>query len=143
MKTLVPPSVGGIFKNRIVKIACVCILLALVGFIGIQLYIHRPAPPLTDDQSVQMSKQLTSGSESDLRTSIALPNDQKLAPGVIQQLASLGKITFNTSTFHDNHDGTATVTAQVISPQGTKQNWVVTFVDVNGQWKINSTDPAQ
>lgn len=102
----------------------------------------RQAAPLTAQQAAKLSEELTSGSESEVESAVALPQGQKLNSGVVQELASLGPITFEISTFHDNHDGTATITASIAHPTpGTSRDWTVQLLDVEGQWKISFTEP--
>lgn len=99
------------------------------------------AAPLTAQQAAKLSEELTSGSESEVESAVALPQGQTLNSGIVQELASLGPITFDISTFHDNHDGTATITASIAHPTpGTSREWTVHLLDVDGQWKISFTD---
>jgi hypothetical protein len=104
----------------------------------------RAASPLTMSQAAQFSSALTSDSETRLSSVVALPPNQQLTPNVLQQLASLGNVTFDVATFHDNHNGTATITAHIEHPApGTGSAWTVQLLNVNGQWKISETETAQ
>jgi len=146
---------------RFVKRQWVLLLIGMVVIAGVLVYVilwlARPtqssqdifqtkpthqAAPLTAQQATKLSEELTSGSESEVESAVALPQGQKLNSGVVQALASLGPITFDISTFHDNHDGTATITASIAHPTpSTSQEWTVLLLDVDGQWKISFTDP--
>ena len=88
-----------------------------------------------------LTRDLESGKESDLRAAIAVAGSQQLDPSAADQLAALGPITFDPATFHDNHNGTATVTAHVTHPQaGSPATWTVDLIDEAGQWNLSSTD---
>ena len=100
----------------------------------------KTAPPMTSDQAEQLSKDLSSGSETAVRSAVALPSGQTLDPDALQQTAALGLVNFDTSTFYDNNDGTATVTAHIINTKtNTNQTWTVQLLNVDGKWKISST----
>lgn len=145
------PKIAYRENTHLTILSIVAVVVVIVGMILFFLFKYYPSligmptkspHPLTNQQSIQMSKELSSGSESEIRSAVALPNGQPLDKNAMQQIASLGKITFDTSTFHDNHDSTATVAAQIMSPQGTKQSWIVHLIDIDSQWKISYTEPS-
>jgi hypothetical protein len=86
---------------------------------------------------------LASGNETGLRSVVEMAPSQPLDAGVAQQLAALGPITFDVASFHDNADGTATVTAHLAHPPtGGKTTWLVQLVDSAGRWRISLTEPV-
>jgi hypothetical protein len=100
-----------------------------------------PAPPLNKQRGDQIARDLDIASADSLRDAIALPAGQVLDPAAGDQLRSLG-ITLEVSTFHDNGDGTATVTAHLAHPAaGAPADWTVHLIDEDGQWKISLTEP--
>lgn len=101
-----------------------------------------PAPPLSVQRASALSQDLGAGTLSGLRAAVAVANSQPLDSSAAGQLAALGPITFDVSTFHDNHNGTAAVTAHVAHPSfGSSAIWTVALVDEAGQWKLSLTDP--
>lgn len=101
-----------------------------------------PAPPLSVQRASTLSQDLGAGTQSGLRAAVAVSNSQPLDLSAAGQLAALGPITFDVSTFHDNHNGSATVTAHVAHPSsGSSAIWTVSLVDEAGQWKLSMTDP--
>lgn len=102
-----------------------------------------PAPPLSPQRASALAAALGTGSDAGLRAAVALPAGQELTPGAAQQIAELGPITFDLSSFHDNHDGTATVGARMGHPApGTSPVWTAQLIDEAGEWKISLTDSA-
>jgi hypothetical protein len=86
---------------------------------------------------------LTAGTEGSLRSAVALSTTQTLDPGALQQLHAMGPVIFDASSFHDDHDGTATITARLAKPAaGSVSTWTVQLIDVDGQWKISLTEPS-
>lgn len=105
----------------------------------------RSAAPLTPQAAQQLSAALAAGTEAALASAVALPAGQTLDPSALLQIQALGPVTFDTATFHDDHDGTATVTAHLKSPaagSNAASAWTVHLIDAGGQWKISLTEPA-
>jgi len=100
-----------------------------------------PPPPLSTRRADQFTAALASGTDPEFRSVVALSAGQQFQPDAIRQIAALGPITFDVPTFHDDHDGTATVTATVAHPQpGQSGKWTVELVSEAGQWKLSLTE---
>lgn len=96
------------------------------------------APRLTAAQAHDLSAAITSGDPARLHQAIDAPPGQPLDPAAVNALRAFGGLTFDLTTFHDNADGTATITATSGHPQ---QRWQVLLVTKAGRWLIAQTDP--
>lgn len=92
------------------------------------------APPLTDATAAELAADLASGDAGRFSAAVELPSDGYTPDA--QEFADL-TIAFDTATFVDGHDGTATITA---SADGS--DWIVHLVADHGQWKLAATEPA-
>jgi PBP1b-binding outer membrane lipoprotein LpoB len=101
------------------------------------------APPLTTAQASALSQQLTVGTDAALRQAIAVPSGQAVDPQAARQLAAMGPITFDISTFHALDAGTATVVGTLAHPPaGQPARWKFTLVFVDKAWRISNTEPV-
>ncbi|WP_194904121.1 hypothetical protein [Catenulispora rubra] len=110
----------------------------------------RSAGGFTAQQAVTLSGDLAAGTDAGVRAAVALPAGQSLDPGTLRQIKALGPVAFDSSTFHDDQDGTATVVArlggqagQPAAGSGGGSKWTVHLIDADGQWKISLTEPAR
>jgi len=100
----------------------------------------RPAAPPTAQQVRAMGSAFSSGSETEIREVIALPDGQQIQSEALQALASEA-ISFDTATFRDSHNGTATIQATVRSNFGQTSVWSVRLLNIDGRWKVSDTEP--
>ena len=98
----------------------------------------KSAAPLSASQAKQLGQKL-SGSETDLRSAVAIANDQPIDADARKQIAALSPITFDAATFRDRHDGTATVTAHTANGR----TWQTVLINIDGQWKVSTTENVQ
>jgi hypothetical protein len=96
-------------------------------------------PPLTAERAQQLQTGLASGNEPATRGVVAIADGQTIDPAVVTALA-LYPVTFDTTTFATDNDGTASVTATVASNPPTA--YTVFLVAVDGKWLITATVPA-
>ncbi|WP_433380004.1 hypothetical protein ACQPZX_14500 [Actinoplanes sp. CA-142083] len=97
------------------------------------------AAPLSSPSAVALAGQLKAGTEAGVRAAIAMPSGQQLDPNAAQQLAALGTISFDLSTFTYIDGQTATVRGHVENPAG---EWLFTLTYVSSQWKLVDGRPA-
>jgi hypothetical protein len=102
------------------------------------------ATPLSSPSAAALAGRITSGSESDLRSAMAIPSGQVLDPAAAQQLAALAPITFDLTTFQYLDPVTATVDGHVAHPPaGTAADWTFTLVYVAPDWRLVDGSPRQ
>lgn len=92
------------------------------------------AVPFSAHDAARLNADMTSGDEQRVRAALAVPDDQTLDPGAVVDLAAVGPVRFDHSTFHDLGGGRAEVIANTAT--GT---WVVALVVVKKEWRIEST----
>lgn len=85
---------------------------------------------------------LRSGDESKLRAVVVVPKGQAITERDLAAFTQLRSITFDPVTFRDAGDGTATVTARVVGPNGHPATWRTYLIEVDRRWKIAATAPG-
>ncbi|MCX2950188.1 hypothetical protein [Lentzea sp. NEAU-D7] len=132
--------------------AWIALVVVVVGAAtALTLYFVRSAPPqasppptssapaaptLSEQQAAFLTTELTSGDEKRLRAVVAVADGQQIESAAVAQFATLAPLTFDVSSFQDNGDGTAKVTAL----RGGSPMWTVYLVLVGEAWKISSTE---
>lgn len=111
---------------------------------GAQVSTTPTAPPLTASGARTLSRNLTAGNSGGLRSAIAMPAGQSLAPAAASQLAALGTVTFDQSTFRAVDARDATVVGRIQHPPpGDPATWTFELSYVDGTWKIADAEPRR
>ncbi len=102
---------------------------------------QRPAavPAFTEQVARSLEAELTSGDQKRMREVLAISPKQEVDDAAIAALTGL-RVSFDVTTFRPASDTTATVKANVSGPQASA--WLVTLVQVDGKWKVSTTEPA-
>lgn len=99
------------------------------------------APPLDDARAKDLSAGLASGTDAGLRAIYDVNDQQPLDPAAVAAVAAVGTLTFDVSSFNDNMDGTASVTAtSPATASAAATTWKVLLIARDGRWLISQTD---
>ena len=93
--------------------------------------------PFDEARARSLEQALTSGEPSTMRDALALPDDVVVPQSAWDALAALEGLEFQTDTFADLGGGTGSVLAAAGGTQ-----WKVYLVQIERQWLVASTSPA-
>lgn len=85
---------------------------------------------------------MRSGTDSGVRSVVAMPSSIRLAPSAARALAALRSVSIETRSFHLERPGVGSATMRVVSAAGVNQVWKVTLLLAGGQWKLAETIAA-
>ncbi len=95
------------------------------------------AQPFTQPDAQLLASDLTSGDQKRIRNAVTISPNQEVDAATIAGLNAL-RVTFDVTTFKPTGDTTATVRAEVAGAA----SWLVTLVQVDGKWKVSTTESA-
>ena len=100
-----------------------------------------PEAGLSAQDTATLSTELASDQAEQVRRAVLLPAGQALPAELPGQLASLGTLTFDRTTFAADSDATATITATSTPPGRTSARWTVHLVhDTAAGWLLAATE---
>jgi len=101
-----------------------------------------PNRNLSPEAAVALSSQLRSGRADQVRQAVVLPQGTSPPARFVTGLHRLKALTFDTTTFRDNGDGTAQVQAEVTGAGQRVQMWTAYLVWESNTWKLSATMPS-
>lgn len=100
-------------------------------------------PTLTTQRAQDLSDELSRGDDESLLGALAVPSGQAIDPQAAGELAAIGPITFDVSTFQAVDASHATVQGALAHPPtGSSATWTFALTYVSGTWKLNDAEPA-
>lgn len=100
--------------------------------------------PLTDARVAQLSSQLSSGNEKQVRTVLAVPTGQKLDPGAATAIAALGTIAFDSKSYEQTDATHAQVDGTVEHPTaGAGASWTFRLIWLDNTWMVVDAEPVK
>jgi hypothetical protein len=125
--------------------------VALIGLVLVAGCTHssspaasKPPPRFSPADTTRLNRSLASGTESTVRSAIAMPAGQRLSASAARELAAVVPITFNQSSFHllDNRD--ATIAGQAAHPPaGAPAKWTFMLFYTGTAWVIADAEPVR
>jgi len=99
---------------------------------------QHQAPRLTAERAETLSKELSSGRESELRDVVAIPRGIALDPVGIKALTTRS-FRIDQGSFRRVGSTNASVAVQVDAAHGLVQRWQILLVYSDGRWKLDDT----
>ena len=101
-----------------------------------------PSVTLSQARATELSEQISSGEEAEVRKALLLPTGAPLDPELVPGLAGL-ELDIETATYAATGVDSATVDARVTDASGASNTWVLDLVLVDGGWQVVGTRPDE